>query len=205
MASGSSPDKVKAMPPPDYTGFWKLLYDWQTLIAGGAAIIGGVVAYVAGRIQARATRDAADRQIAAIKSTLQAESIIKLMDKFDSDEFQEKRKRAAHDCLNHLEEKNPGVAIEDILDFFDDVAFLVTKGALDAEMMWHPFYHWLRMYYQASEQYIINRTKTESAVWNYMRSIYPRLSEIEKAESRGLYKDKLTDAELRFHLQEEIS
>jgi len=57
------------MPPPDYTGFWKLLYDWQTIIAGGAAIIGGVVAYVAGRIQARATRDAADRQIAAIKST----------------------------------------------------------------------------------------------------------------------------------------
>ena len=103
------------MPPPDYTGFWKLLYDWQTIIAGGAAIIGGVVAYVAGRIQARATRDAADRQIAAIKSTLQAESIIKLMDKFDSDEFQEKRKRAAQGCLNHLEEKNPGVVIEDIL------------------------------------------------------------------------------------------
>ena len=106
------------MPPPDYTGFWKLLYDWQTIIAGGAAIIGGVAAYSAGRIQARATREVGDRQIAAIKSALQAESIIKLMEKFDNGNFQEKRKRAAQACLNHLEAKNSGVVIEDILDFF---------------------------------------------------------------------------------------
>ena len=109
------------MPPPDYTGFWNLLYYWQTIIAGGAAIIGGVIAYSAGRIQARATREAADRQIAAIKSTLQAESIIKLMDKFDNGDFQEKRKHAAQACLNNLERKDPGVVVEDILDFFDDV------------------------------------------------------------------------------------
>lgn len=193
------------MSPPDYTGLWKLLYDWQTIIAGGAAIIGGVVAYSAGRIQARATHEAADRQIVAIKATLQAESIIKLTDKFDSHDFQEKRKRAAQACLNHLEDKNPGVVIEDILDFFDDVAFLVTKGALDTEMMWHPFYHWVRMYYQAAEQYIIARTKEEPTVWNYLCAIYPRLTEMEKSKSSHTYKEKLTDTELRTHLQEEIS
>ena len=193
------------MSPPDYTGLWKLLYDWQTIIAGGAAIIGGVAAYSAGRIQARATREAADREIGAIKSTLQAESIIKLIDKFDSHDFQEKRKRAAQACLNHLEDKNPGVVIEDILDFFDDVAFLVTKGALDTEMMWHPFYHWVRMYYQAAEQHIIARTKEEPTVWNYLCAIYPRLTEMEKSKSSHTYKEKLTDTELRTHLQEEIS
>lgn len=193
------------MPPPDYTGFWKLLYDWQTIIAGGAAVIGGLAAYSAGRIQARATREAADREIAAIKSTLQADSIIRLMEKFDNPDFQEKRKHAAQACLNHLEDKTPGIVIDDILDFFDDVAFLVTKGALETEMMWHPFYHWVRMYYQASDQHIINRTKTEPAVWNYLRSIYPRLNELEKSQSQGTYREKLTDAELRTHLQEEIS
>lgn len=91
------------------------------------------------------------------------------------------------------------------MTFFDDVAFLVTKGALDTEMMWHPFYHWVRMYYQAAEQHIITRTKDEPAVWNYLRSIYPRLTEIEKSENLGTYKEKLTDTELRTHLQEEIS
>ena len=54
------------MPPPDYTGFLKVAYDWQTLITGAAAFIGGLVAYAAGRIQASATREAADRQLAAL-------------------------------------------------------------------------------------------------------------------------------------------
>jgi hypothetical protein len=42
-----------------------VIYDWQTIIAGAAAVIGGLTAYVAGVIQARATRKAADAQIAA--------------------------------------------------------------------------------------------------------------------------------------------
>jgi hypothetical protein len=50
----------------DYTGLWKLLYDWQTLLAGAAAIFGGWLAYRAGVKQATATGDAAAIQIQAI-------------------------------------------------------------------------------------------------------------------------------------------
>jgi hypothetical protein len=78
------------MPASDYAGLWKLLYDWQTIIAGAAAILGGGIAYRAGVIQAEATRQAAEKQTSAIKSALQAESIMKLMDKFDSEHFLEK-------------------------------------------------------------------------------------------------------------------
>jgi hypothetical protein len=53
------------MSPPDYTGLWKLLYDWQTIIAGAAAMLGGWIAYRAGMIQAKATRESANQQIAA--------------------------------------------------------------------------------------------------------------------------------------------
>ena len=53
------------MSPLDYTGLWKLLYDWQTIIAGGAAILGGWIAYRAGVIQANATRESAGKQITA--------------------------------------------------------------------------------------------------------------------------------------------
>jgi hypothetical protein len=136
---------------------------------------------------------------------MQAESVIKLMDKFDSPQFKEKRDTAAKACLEHLEGKNPGAAVEDILDFFDNVAFLVTKGALETEMMWHPFYHWVRMYCQAAEQHINARTKDESAVWNYLRSIYPALNELEKVQSPSGHKEKLSDDELRAQLLEEIS
>lgn len=51
--------------PPDYIGIWKLLYDWQTIIAGGAAIFGGWIAYRAGVKQAQATRESTDKQLAA--------------------------------------------------------------------------------------------------------------------------------------------
>jgi hypothetical protein len=58
----------------DYTGLWKLLYDWQTISAGGlavlAAVIGGGMAYWAGRVQANATRTAADLQVAAADAQL---------------------------------------------------------------------------------------------------------------------------------------
>jgi hypothetical protein len=42
------------MSPPDYTGVCKLLYDWQSLLAGVLALIAGFAAYCAGRRQARA-------------------------------------------------------------------------------------------------------------------------------------------------------
>jgi hypothetical protein len=60
------------------TDTWKLLYDWQTIITGGlailAAIIGGGMAYRAGVIQANATRKAADEQIAAVGRTEQLQA-----------------------------------------------------------------------------------------------------------------------------------
>jgi hypothetical protein len=43
------------MSPPDYTGLCKLLYDWQTIITGGLAIVAAVIA-------ALATKEAARRQ-----------------------------------------------------------------------------------------------------------------------------------------------
>jgi hypothetical protein len=48
------------MSPTDYTGFLKLLYDWQTIITGGlaivAAIIGAWAAYCIGNAQMAAAK-----------------------------------------------------------------------------------------------------------------------------------------------------
>ncbi len=50
----------------DYTGIWRYLFDWQTLIAGLVAFGGAWLAY-------RGVRVAADRQIAAIHEQLRQE------------------------------------------------------------------------------------------------------------------------------------
>jgi hypothetical protein len=66
---------------PNYAGLLRVLYDWQTIITGGlailAALIGGGMTYRAGVIQAKATRKAANEQIAAAarKDRLQARGI----------------------------------------------------------------------------------------------------------------------------------
>jgi hypothetical protein len=49
-----------------YSGVLKWIYDWQTIIAGLAAIFGGWLAYRGGIRQADATRDAAGLQIKAL-------------------------------------------------------------------------------------------------------------------------------------------
>jgi hypothetical protein len=52
--------------PPEYEGFWKLVFEWQTLIAGSAAIFGGLLAYLAGVRQANATKEGAKLQTQAV-------------------------------------------------------------------------------------------------------------------------------------------
>ncbi len=65
----------------NYAGLLRVLYDWQTIITGGlailAALIGGGMTYRAGVIQAKATQKAANEQIAAAarKDRLQARGI----------------------------------------------------------------------------------------------------------------------------------
>lgn len=53
--------------PPDLT-WYKLLTDWGSLIGGALALVAGLIAYLAGRLQARATQNAADAQIKAERS-----------------------------------------------------------------------------------------------------------------------------------------
>jgi hypothetical protein len=59
------------MMAPDYTGVLRWVYDWQTMIAGIVAVVGaiggGVLAYLAGKKQADATRKSARDQIAALE------------------------------------------------------------------------------------------------------------------------------------------
>jgi hypothetical protein len=50
--------------PLDLT-WYKLLTDWGSLIGGGFALMAGIIAYLAGRAQATATRQAAEMQVKA--------------------------------------------------------------------------------------------------------------------------------------------
>jgi hypothetical protein len=89
---------------PDYTGFWKLLYDWQTIVAGILAFIAGLLAYGAGRQQAKATANAAERQVEATqKAAEQQVAAAKTELEHLKAEHAEADRRAREDLLASLD------------------------------------------------------------------------------------------------------
>ena len=54
---------------------------------------------------------------------------------------------------------------EPILDFFETMALLLRRGALDEEMVWHTFFYWIDHYYAAASAYIADRQRTDPLVW----------------------------------------
>ena len=170
-----------------------------TLVIATVAAIAGVAAAIGAIITAAVSW----RQVQGFRASLQAETMLKLLDRFDSDSFRQTRETAATACVS----QNPdaaGAAVEDVLEFFDDAAFLVEKNALDAEMMWHSFYHWIRLYLQAGEPHITTYRTAEPSVWKHLFAIYPRLTVIEKAQGRGVYVEKLNNPQLKRQLEQEI-
>jgi hypothetical protein len=163
--------------------------------------LGAIGAAIGAMVTARATR----QQVQAFTLALKAETMLKLLEKFDGDNYVAIRKTAAMACLLHLDDKEPGATVEPILDILDDAAFLVEKGALDAEMMHHAFYHWVRLYWQACAKQITSRREDEPAMWNNLSAIYPRLNDIERAAKPSTYREQLSQSEIKEYLEDELS
>jgi len=54
---------------------------------------------------------------------------------------------------------------EPILDFFETMALLLRRGALDKEIVEHTFFYWIDRYYEASKHFIAARQQTDPLVW----------------------------------------
>ncbi len=73
--------------------------------------------------------------------------------------------------------------MEDVLDFFETVAMLTRKGALDVYMVWHTFDYWIERYYAAAEHYIIARQVREPGVWEDLAWLLPRIRKLQAKKS----------------------
>jgi len=144
-------------------------------------------------------------QTRRLKTSLQVETLSKLVARFESDSYESKRNSAALVCIANLQNKSAGVEVEEMFDFFDEIAFLVRIKALTLEMTWHEFYHWIRLYYQSAETYIIERRAKEPTVWEDIYKLYPKLNSLEMKKHPDTYKEKLDDLELNEYLNEELS
>lgn len=102
---------------------------------------------------------------------------------FNGKEFLNVRSAAAKALL-----EKPNDQIDDVLDFFDTVGYLVRVGALDKEMAWHTFFHWVRAYWYASKDYVAETRLKEPTVWEDFDQLYHKLMRLEakKQKKRSL-------------------
>jgi hypothetical protein len=95
---------------------------------------------------------------------------------------------------------------EDILDFFETIALLVRKGALDCYMVWHTFDYWISRYYEATKKHILLRQQTEPQVWQDFCDLVQRM---RRQEMRASHLDSISQTvpsaqEIRRFLEEEL-
>jgi hypothetical protein len=106
-----------------------------------------------------------------------------LLDKYDerfSEKMVRERKAAA---LFLLGENSDGDELEDVLDFFETpIARKVSDGSVDAEQIYETFYHWIRLYYQASLKFIEEYRKREPAAYSSLANLYAETAKYEQKE-----------------------
>lgn len=68
---------------------------------------------------------------------------------------------------------------EPILDFFETMALLQKRKALDPEMVWHTFFHWIDNYYAALRDYIADRQQREPLVWKDFVDLVQQVQRIQ--------------------------
>jgi hypothetical protein len=148
----------------------------------------------------------------AARNTYQKNSTV-LVDKYD-ERFSEGLKRQRRSAALFLLGENPsGDELEDVLDFFESpIAEKVSDGSIDTEQIYSVFYHWIRLYYQASQKFREEYRKGEPAAYTNLAELYDQTSKFERLEIEKELERKckledllLSQEELTKYLQQEAN
>ena len=92
---------------------------------------------------------------------------------------------------------------EPILDFFETMALLYRRGALDREIVWHTFFYWIDHYYEAARQAIAARQEVDPLVWKDLTLFVGELRKFQIAQAGGRSYSPPTPAQVSAFLEEE--
>lgn len=99
----------------------------------------------------------------------------------------------------------PAPEIETVLDFFDEIAFLLEREAIDEELAWYEFSRPMIHYWYASERYILRERRSGPPPWEKLAMVIPRLLQIDARQRRRSVDDSTPGAaEIRDFLNSEI-
>jgi hypothetical protein len=142
-----------------------------TALAALAACLTAVVALATAVVIFRQVR--LDTQRILFNTAL--DSIWRFDTQWNSDAMADARSAAAASLLD----ARPGRDVETVLDFFDQIALLANRTALDDEMVWYQFYWPMANYWGASQDYVHQVSRDDPLRWEQLAAVMPRLVAIE--------------------------
>jgi hypothetical protein len=143
-----------------------LLKDHGIWICLGIAVMGAVLA------------------LSAAHNTYTSKSAA-LVDQYEEIFFRKMSRERRSAALLLLGENSNADELEDVLDFFESpVAKKVNDGCIDAEQAYDTFYHWIRLYYQASQKSLQEYRREEPAAYTSIGDLYAQTSKYEKKRLR---------------------
>ena len=69
--------------------------------------------------------------------------------------------------------------VDDILDIFEDIGFLVQGNQISPEVAHHYFDYWIQGYWRAAKSYIERERKEESAEWDHVEYLAKISQQVE--------------------------
>jgi len=122
--------------------------------------------------------------------------------RFDSPEFRATRRRAAKFLIsgNKKEDKDGRQAINDVLNFFETIAFLYKNKIIKANMVWHTFGCWLLPYCKAAESYIQESRLEDPSSYEDTDTLFTDVLDIEKTSRYNRTKKSIIDDESLNHI-----
>lgn len=129
--------------------------------------------------------------------------ILRLDNDFNSPHFKEIRRKAAV-AFRSKDYSKGSNEIDDILDFFEGVAFFIKRRAVDKKTVWHFFFTYMYRFWHFAEKYIAKERETDPTLWTAYIDIYSQLLKIEKQDRQRLGGNiKLSEEDLEKFLNEE--
>lgn len=154
-----------------------------SLFAGIGAICSAFLTQVSLRQQqANFERQSSDqqaqfeKQIAELNRSLTVQTTLAFESKFNDPRFRHARHLAATALLCKCNLSDA----DDVFDFFETLELFVGRGALDIDVAYSVFFHWINLYWRAGKHYIGSQRQDTHALWVGFERLFENVCNIER-------------------------
>ncbi len=161
------------------TNFLDKLTAISTMLTAIAAAAAAFIAFFQTRAASKIAKSTADQAMALAKFNAELQSVQHFDTQWQSDRMIKVRRGAAAALLR----EEPSVDVDEVLDFFEEIARLVKRGILPIETAWDAYYWPIANYWAKSAAYAQEARDDEGASWTNLPEVLTRLQQVESKES----------------------